>query len=394
MALSVPAGPSPLRGRLINLCLLLISTLVALVLGELLLRSFVRVGSFQWQSESGHHWNSEDPSRDYVLTPGFRGRLRAPEFDHSVRINSLGFRGAEPELEERPGFVIGDSFVFGVGAGEQETIPARLAQRLERAGQTAPVWNLGVPSYSSPQYRLTLQEHRQHTRPAWIVLCLFMGRLPSDANDLWGAVSFEKQRIQLDDTAEDDSESDPQVDSRGPDTSPPARGPSLSKRLRKSLKWLQRHSALYTFVATRISPSLRAWRHRGTQLKELEIQTFEQGWAYLRRDLQAMAQMAAEDDIPMLLVHIPEASDVINGHWQVFERLETVANELDIALIDLRPAFAGGSGRDLYYPLDGHLNPSGYDRVAEEVASAVLAATTRSQDMQAAEAPPAAALVN
>lgn len=376
MALTTFADTSSfsLKSRLINLGLLACSSLVALLLAELLLRTFVQVGSFQWQSESGHHWSSDDSSRDYVLTPGFQGRLSAPEFDHVVRINSLGFRGEEPDLKERPGWVIGDSFVFGVGAGQQETIPARLARHLELAGQPRPVWNLGIPSHSSPQYRLTLQAQRQHVRPAWIVVCLFMGRLPSDANDLWGAVTFENQRLRWDDTAggptDDASRADPNETKSDP--AHPTRRPSLTKRLRASLKWLQRHSALYTFTASRLAPSLRAWRHRGTQLAELEVRTFEQGWVYLHRDLQAMALAATEDDIPMWLVHIPEASDVINGHWQVFERLGTVAGELDIPLIDLRPVFEGDSGRDLYYPLDGHLNPDGYDRVAEEIAVAVL----------------------
>ena len=385
---TAPAGASPLKGRLINLGLLLLSTMAALLLSELLLRSFVRVGSFQWHSESGHRWNSEDPSRDYVLTPGFQGRLSAPEFDHPVRINSLGFRGAEPELEERPGLVIGDSFVFGVGAREEETIPSRLALHLDRAGRPQPVWNLGIPSHSSPQYRLTLKEQRQDVRPAWIVACLFMSHLPSDANDLWGAVSFEKQRAQLP-PAGAEREADPEnrandtsrVVSNDSDTRPAKpRRPSLTKRVRKSLKWLQRHSALYTFTASRIAPGLRAWRHRGTELAEVEVQTLEQGWTYLRRDLQAMATAATEDDIPMLLVHIPEASDVINGNWHVFERLEIVARELEIPLVDLRPIFAEVPGRDLYYPLDGHLNPNGYDRVAKEIATALLAATAESTE--------------
>ncbi len=362
-----PRSRSKLKSWLINLGLLTLSSVAALLLGEFLLRSFVRVGSFQWQSESGHHWNSEDPARDYVLTPGFRGRLRAPEFDHPVHINSLGFRGTQPDLADRPGFVIGDSFVFGVGADEQETLPSRLAFHLERKGRPQAVWNLGIPSHSSPQYRLTYEQLRKHARPTWLVVCLFMGRLPSDANDLWGAVTFETQRA---DRA--DQEAAVAAEPESGSATAPNRSTGPTKRLRNSLKWLQRHSAFYTLMASRVAPGLRAWRHRGRELVDQEIETFEQGWLYLGRDLRAMSAATADHGTPLLLVHIPEASDVINENWQIFERLSILATELDLPLVDLRSAFAADQGREYYYPLDGHLNPAGYDRVAEEISLALL----------------------
>ena len=59
----------------------------------------------------------------YTLRPGYQGVLTRPEFSVQFQINSLGFRG--PEIGEgRKVLIIGDSFTFGWGVGDNANFSA------------------------------------------------------------------------------------------------------------------------------------------------------------------------------------------------------------------------------------------------------------------------------
>ncbi|MEM9596467.1 MAG: SGNH/GDSL hydrolase family protein [Acidobacteriota bacterium] len=365
-------GPSRVAPKLrawgAKLLLLTVSTCVALLLCEGLLRTFVRVGSFRYVADDGRSWNVPDPQRDYVLTPGYRGRLEAPEFEHRVEVNDQGFRGDEPRLGGRgPIFVVGDSFVFGVGAAAEETLPARLGSHLTGTPLAGEVWNLGIPSHASPQYVRTVAAYRSVAEPTWVVACFFLGSLPGGANDLWGAVEFEEARA---------AEESPPSGGGAAGTPSEAREPSWRDRLRpgRVKKWLARSSALYTFGMARVGPALRARRHRDRRLAPAEVERLERGWGLLRRDLGALATAAEEGGFRLLLVHIPEHSDVRNGQRAVADRFSALATELGLPAVDVHGLLAPSGGDGFYYPIDGHLDPRGYDRVARAVASAMLKA--------------------
>ena len=74
---------------------------------------------------------------------------------HAVRINSWGFRGPEWPAVKPPGafriMVIGDSFTFGQGIGEDELYTTLLAKQLRAKfpEKTVEVLNLGVMGYSA-----------------------------------------------------------------------------------------------------------------------------------------------------------------------------------------------------------------------------------------------------
>src|SRR5262245_10466128 len=84
----------------------------------------------------------------HELVPGRVTTYRGVE----VRINQLGFRGGE--LEPRTAGVarialVGDSFTFGNGCAEPETLAAALERELLRRGRPAQVLNCGVPAYNA-----------------------------------------------------------------------------------------------------------------------------------------------------------------------------------------------------------------------------------------------------
>ena len=84
----------------------------------------------------------------HELVPGRVTTYRGVE----VRINRLGFRGGEveprPEGSQRIALV-GDSFTFGNGCTEAETLGACLERELARRGRPAQVVNCGVPAYNA-----------------------------------------------------------------------------------------------------------------------------------------------------------------------------------------------------------------------------------------------------
>jgi hypothetical protein len=84
--------------------------------------------------------------------------------------NRSGFRGADFETERTPGslrvVVLGDSFAYGVGVADTETLPARLEAALEQRGGDGEVEviNLGEPGIDTARELAHLREH-QALRP-------------------------------------------------------------------------------------------------------------------------------------------------------------------------------------------------------------------------------------
>jgi len=94
--------------------------------------------------------------RCVALRPGGESRYsgylwRVPTAVH--RVNSMGYRGPERPLRADPGVVrlaaLGDSFTFGVGVGDEDSLPAALERAVRRQGLPAvEVLNFGIPGYN------------------------------------------------------------------------------------------------------------------------------------------------------------------------------------------------------------------------------------------------------
>jgi len=90
------------------------------------------------------------------LRPGgeshYSGYLwRVPTAVH--RVNSMGYRGLERPLRADPGVMrlaaLGDSFIFGVGVGDGESLPAALERAMRAQGsQSVEVLNFGTPGHN------------------------------------------------------------------------------------------------------------------------------------------------------------------------------------------------------------------------------------------------------
>jgi len=98
-------------------------------------------------------------------------------YDRLVNVNQLGLRG--PELAERqPGerrvLILGDSFVYGQGAGEDETIPAELERALAaRCDHPVTAVNGGHRAYSTHQELALLRELGPRIQPDDVLVLYF-----------------------------------------------------------------------------------------------------------------------------------------------------------------------------------------------------------------------------
>lgn len=125
---------------------------------------------------------------NYDFEPDKSTRLKSSkknEFDVMVKINNFGFRGEDIKLEKTPGvrrvFMVGDSFTFGVGAEENQTIPYLTGEFLKNRGDSAEVINAGVGHRSPIIYYVKLRDVYLKFKPDIAVLLLDF----SDLRDDW-----------------------------------------------------------------------------------------------------------------------------------------------------------------------------------------------------------------
>ena len=136
------------RSLLINLALLITSTVLALALSEAALR-VMGLEPLYVSPERDRFWKY-DPLLGWAHEPGQEGIFETPEFRTNVRINAEGLRDrshpySRPDGRQRI-LVLGDSFAWGYGVEESERFSQRLEQDLD-----VEVINAGVSGYSTDQ---------------------------------------------------------------------------------------------------------------------------------------------------------------------------------------------------------------------------------------------------
>ncbi len=136
------------RGILINLSLIIISTLFALFLSEIALR-LMGLNPMYVSPERDRFWKY-DSLLGWAHQPGQEGIFETPQFRTVVRINENGLRDRGHSYERQNDIerilVLGDSFAWGYGVEESE----RFSQLLEET-LGIEVINAGVSGYSTDQ---------------------------------------------------------------------------------------------------------------------------------------------------------------------------------------------------------------------------------------------------
>ena len=185
---------------LANLVLVFLSTAFTLGIAEIGLRLFAPNLASEPVTSNQYNFYLYDPTLGWSNIPGARGIFSRAEFSYDLNINSLGLRGPEITPAKPAGVrriaVLGDSFVWGIGAADAELFTTLLAEALP----ATEVLNFGVAGYSPIQYHL-LTEKVLALEPDVVVISFCLGNDFADAV-YWNRYDYYKPYARLDETGE------------------------------------------------------------------------------------------------------------------------------------------------------------------------------------------------
>lgn len=370
-----------LRHFLGNVLLLLFTLFFALLLSEVLWRTFV---------SKGDRMREYDPLLGRINPRSAVWTIRAPEYMTEMRTNSRGFRGPELPSEPPSGelrlLFLGDSFVEGKQVPLEERFAEHAGRLLARALQReVTVRALAVGGAEPARELLFYRILGRNFRPHVVVQVFF---LENDLLSRTGAYRLEKYGSGL----------------RVADVWIPPPPPCGMKC------WILQRSELamqcYRFLRSmRVisAPTVRQqlgdgeffWYTRAGQ----DVLISEERLAVLTAFAHATQEEVERDGARYLAVLMPgmfsiherERQVIIDRFRSVVSPEEWVPENLSlvvsralrsagIPVLDLRPAFVKAAQRKglLYYLLDAHLNALGNTVTAEAIAQKLLSLHTPS----------------
>jgi lysophospholipase L1-like esterase len=286
-----------------------------------------------------------EPGQDFL-------NLANPALPYRVRINSLGFRGADVSLEsDKPRVLfIGDSFTFGDYVDDDDTLPAQVGSRLGLE-----VINAGVGGTTIVDQRHFL-ERALVLRPDVVVLVYF----ENDLNDL---LEETPQYVRI------------------------ARNRALKSGILAPAFVLVRDTALFhSFM------EIRARWFASTAPKEstvpIDVGVTSPAWvdrtaAQYAAGIEEIRALLTARGIQLVVVAFPHPWSVGGDLRGLPDRILPVKKELakrGIAILDLTPPLRESGRRltELYLlPEDGHASPLGYQIAADELAPEIERALGR-----------------
>ncbi len=320
------------------------STLVSLVLAETSIRisgdprkDFIeevksRQPNYSALLENGIFRRVPDKERLYELRQGFKFKIDGVYY----RINSYGLRG--PEIPPKSGktriLFLGDSYAFGLGVNEEETIPSHLERILISEGKKVEVLNAGVPGYHTGQEIAFLKTDGLALSPDMVLLLFYLNDITSE-----------------------DLHYDERLHCLYSDDIP----------IPYTLKEVFSRSALYSLI-------LRA-------SKKLVSKDVKRDWDTTRKRLDSLVKTLKENKLKGVIVILPLITSTLDmrseSEWhQHYRWVEDWAVESQVEYVSLLESFRGFL---LEYLLidpgrDQHFNSGGCELVAKEIAQAIKSA--------------------
>lgn len=328
-----------------RLGLALLGILLAMLGGEIGLRCFFpRVHSAAQKLANRPAMFVASDRLPFELAPRFAGRLRGPEFDTEIRLNSQAYRG--PECVPGAVLCLGDSFTFGHGVEESQCWTRLLGTQLQR-----PTINAGYHGGLYPDgYLVYLSQDGLRLKPDLVLVALFVGNdlddatLPERTQDGWSRL---------------DSEGLPSA------TFDPS-GEVYAGQLIRRGAWLPKVPlARDSYLLNLLFGERR--RPRGTAI-------YDQPWSprveekarVLGLLLAAMKRRCQDHGVSLKVVLLPQLAQI--GHAQLHypqQRLARILQQQQIPYLDLLKVMK----TEDYYPGDQHWNPAGHSRAANALAA-------------------------
>ncbi len=341
-----------------------------------------------------------------LLKPNFSRQEKSSvegEFDYQANSNSFGYRGKEFKMPKEKGklriMALGDSMTYGVGAADDQTIPAYLEKQLLAQGIPAEVINAGIGHAGTIKHYINLKNFHLDYNPD-VVLLFF------DLTDMMDDWYMERHAVYGDDG---------EINGMHPLYINGKRDWWLTstyysafcryihdKIVRSVEKWQilgtkkylnrkksgQRAKAMIINSDTISDEKILQFDYlllmRGEKRKELIYKQFERTAKYLIK----IRDYLKERDIPFVLVMYPHGIYVGEKEWNdgretwgfekdklytdhyPFQLMESFTRQNDIAYINSLDDFLRDkkqNNRELFYNWDGHMKPEGYKIVADGV---------------------------
>jgi hypothetical protein len=302
-------------------------------------------------------------NRRLSFLPHRSRRYETAEFTFDASYNGFGRRDhdwpAAVVSDESSVIMLGDSFVFGVGVEEPQTVPALLEARAGREGDPREVMNFGLPGGGPPSYAALLDDAFARGFGAnAVVVGIFLG------NDFYPSVLGELSRL--------------------PDVAapPPAQG------------W-QPRSLLWETLRTRVSQSARMVGLALTVGRWLGVPVYDGAGTYIYLRERTPEQ---EDTFQRILAYLGQMQEACDANGRrllvvVFPNRIQVENKDDltnliydaerpghdigaycaahgIPCLDLLPVLERvhrSDGDPLFFPIDRHLTAHGNEAAADAV---------------------------
>ncbi len=300
-----------------------------------------------------------DPSLDayserfgFRLSPNEEQIVEKPEYRHTARTNSLGFRTKEiaPRgANELRSLLLGDSFFYGTGVEEEDMISTwleRLNAEDDSAQYSLIAYNFAVFGYNTVQQLIVAREFVQDIGPHEIVLGLFIG------NDILpNAIAY--------------------IDGEGNYAVSEERLTRMRNELHSYYPPLLGASVIYRMMARlAVVPRLR---YKMASRPEILEETYS-----LLEELGSLS-LANESGFSVVIIYPRDGT--AGGFMQRWTRSRVVGNRIrvfceqnDIRVIDLLDYIEGREDMRRYlYTSDGHFNPAGSRLVAQIIRSNILA---------------------
>jgi hypothetical protein len=331
----------------------------------------------------------------HVFKPNSQFRLissKPGEYNVKVDINNYGLRGNNIDINKKPGteriMAIGDSFTFGVGANNDETIPALIEQGLRAKNVNAEVINAGFGNYSPALHYLRLRDEYIEFKPDFVLLFFDFSDLADDWRfersivydksgkiigcnplyidgkyDWWMAVCSHSRLCSY-------------INNKLIRTIEKIRILGLSTYIKAKFEGKRAKSLIIqkenSYYANRDPIEYDGYLMiRGKERLPYILKHFERTKKYINK----IKEILDEHHIPMILVIYPYGIHVGpdqwlegRGYWgfekgkvyddyYAFDLLQKYASDVNIPCINLLPAFLKNKDKRLFFDVDGHFTP-------------------------------------
>jgi lysophospholipase L1-like esterase len=336
-----------MKKALASLLLALLSTVVALIGADLLLRladpdRFTPKNEHAFQKPALYAL-SRIKELGYELRPGAEVEVQGVTY----RINRIGFRDIEHRLRkaDRRVIVVGDSLTFGWNVPLEDTFVHLTRERLKAEGRTTEIMAMGIIGYNIRQEYHLIKERGLKFDPDLVILQICL----NDFERALGIRTDPKRKFMVTHYSE-------------------IAVPYVFKKTRLS-RWLMAHSYVFKLLNLRLADLIGKGKDDSAP-RDVYSQGTESAAAYLQKTRELLAGMNRK----FAAVLFPYRSDCMRAPYADFHRamVEELA-ALSIPTLNLNSALnaAPGSAESLWADYV-HPNRSGNELVAGRLAAFII----------------------